>query len=143
MSAARRPRPARTRLAAALRAVHAALEAALDEGVPREALAAAGLEARQATGWLHAFAHAEEVAAALAARAAPDPVDPAALPPGDPLLVRLVVAAAGLAALAREARLEPGRHPTFAALAQAVATAYEAARRARDRTLWRALADAA
>jgi hypothetical protein len=119
------PRPA---LAPHCLAVAAALDDVLEGGVPKEALAGTGCLTEAAEGWVRAFAGAEEAydGAAPLLRAG----DGRAPDTGHPAVLRLVVAAAGLAALARGAGLAAAG--PLAALDGAVAALYAASAAARD-----------
>lgn len=133
------------------------LDALLEDGVPREALASAGLASRDVEEWIRGFAQADAVVEAIRARVTPPaPAERAAVPPpaprrdaggpavapDDPTLVRLMACAAALGALGRAAALPAQRHPRLAALAGAVAVAFAHARVAHDEALERAVADA-
>lgn len=119
-----------------------ALDAVLETGVPRTALADAGLDTRHVEQWIRGFAHAEAALEAVrVAFRAPD--GGAALAPDDPHLVRLLVAAAALAGLARAASLATPEHPALVTLERAVDEAFAYALTTRNRAIWHALSTAA
>jgi hypothetical protein len=127
--------PSFTRGAAAVYAslLHA-LDAVLEEGVPRGSLVGASLSVEQADAWQHAFVQAEALVAELHAH----PLGRSAA-----RRTRLVVMAASLGALARHAGLDDARHPGLAQLRTALDAAYEHARATHDERLQRALAGSA
>jgi hypothetical protein len=132
----RTPRsPSFTRGAAAVYAalLHA-LDAVLEEGVPRGSLVDAGLSVAQADEWQRAFVQAESLVAELHAH-----------PLGRSVArrTRLVVIAASLGALSRQAGLDEPGHPGLAQLRTALDAAYQYARAAHDERLERALAGSA
>ena len=115
----------------------AALDAVLEEGVPRGSLVRAELSTAQADEWQRAFVLAEALVAEL--RAPPL----AARLRSARLRTRLVVSAASLRALARAAELDETTHPALGQLRRALADAYAYAAAAHDDRLRRALADPA
>jgi hypothetical protein len=136
-----RPADERRAFPEVARTVFDALDAVLEEGVPRTALADAALDTRHVEQWIRGFAHAEDAIAAV--RGALHGAAPARLAPDDPAIVRLLVAAAALAALARAAALTAPAHPTLAALERAVDEAFAFALTTRNRAIWHALSTAA
>jgi len=111
-----------------------ALDAVLEEGVPRASLVAADLSVAQADEWQRAFVQAESLVAELHAH-----------PLGRSVArrTRLVVIAASLGALARQAGLDVPAHPGLAQLRTALDAAYHYAQSAHDERLERALAGSA
>jgi hypothetical protein len=124
------------------RAVFAALDAVLEEGVPRTALADAGLDTRHVEQWIRGFVHADPALEGMRAQLHGSDA-PAGLAPDDPALVRMLVAAAALAALARAAARDAVTYPAFGARGRPVDEAFAYALRTRDRTIWHALSTAA
>ena len=115
----------------------AALDAVLEEGIPRGSLVRAELSTAQADEWQRAFVLAESLVAELR-------VPPLAARLRSPRLrTRLVVAAASLGALARAAGLDEAAHPALGQLLRALADAYAWATAVHDEGLRRALADPA
>jgi hypothetical protein len=115
----------------------AALDAVLEEGIPRGSLIRAELSTAQADEWQRTFVLAESVVAEL--RRPPL----AARLRSARLRTRLVVAAASLGALARAAALDEADHPALGQLRLALTDAYAWAAAAHDERLRRALADPA
>jgi hypothetical protein len=116
-----------------------ALDAVLEEGVPRGSLVRAGLSAAQADEWQRGFVLAEQLAAEFHA----PHLRPGARLRSARLRTRLVVVAASLGALARHAGLDGAAHPGFDELRQALDDAYAYAARAHDDNLRRALSETA
>jgi hypothetical protein len=112
-----------------------ALDALLEEGVPRGSLVRAGLTTAQADEWQRSFVLAEDLLSALHA----SPQRPSARLRGTRLRTRLVVIAATLGTLARQADLENEAHPGLVQLRRALDEAYAYAARAHDDALRRAL----
>ena len=116
-------------------ALLAALDAVLEEGVPRTSLVRAGLTTAQADEWQRGFVLAEELAQQLHA----PHLRPGARLRSTRLRTRLVVVAASLGALARQAGLDRAGHPGFAQLRDALDGAYAWAGAAHDEALRGAL----
>jgi hypothetical protein len=132
-SRARTPSFARGASAVYAALLHA-LDAVLEEGVPRASLVGAGLSVAQADEWQRAFVQAEALVTELHAH-----------PLGRSVArrTRLVVIAASLGALARQAGLDDPSHPGLAQLRTALDAAYQYAQRAHDERLARALSGSA
>ena len=111
-----------------------ALDAVLEEGVPRASLVGADLSVAQADEWQRAFVQAEALVVELHAH-----------PLGRSVArrTRLVVIAASLGALARQAALDDPSHPGLAQLRAALDAAFAYAQQAHDDRLARALASPA
>lgn len=111
-----------------------ALDAVLEEGVPRASLVDASLSVGQADEWQRVFAQAEALVTELHAH-----------PLGRSVArrTRLVVIAASLGALAHHAGLDDPGHPGLAQLRTALDAAYRYAQDAHDERLQRVLAGSA
>jgi len=120
-------------------ALLAALDALLEEGVPRSSLVRAGLSTAQADEWQRAFVLADSLATDFHA----PHLRPGARLRSTRLRTRLVVVAASLGALARAAALDDAAHPALAQLRRALADAFAWAAQVHDETLRRALANPA
>ncbi|AHG89305.1 hypothetical protein J421_1768 [Gemmatirosa kalamazoonensis] len=116
-----------------------ALDAVLEEGVPRASLVRAGLTTAQADEWQRGFVLAEELVRDLHA----PHLRPGTRLRSTRLRTRLVVVAASLGALARQAGLDGVGHPGFAQLRDALDAAYAWAGAAHDEALRRALSASA